>query len=86
MKGVNTGNNTRIGLWLTRWAVCVLVFAFCPLMAQAQASFQHKAGPHGLMENGMQATHTKTSIVYAAPGEVIRLYRPNFRTYQSWIR
>ena len=86
MKGVNTGNNTRIGLWLTRWTIYVLVFAFCPLMAQAQAGFRHKAGPYGLMPNGMQATHTQTNVIYATPGTRLRLYRPDKHTYQSYLR
>ena len=63
--------------------LCILFLTPFSLLAQ---TFTHKAGPHGLMENGMQATHTQTKVVYANPGEKIRLCRPDHRTYGGYLR
>jgi hypothetical protein len=50
---------------------------FAILPAQAEFSLVHKAGMYdALQDNGMQAVHTETQILYAKPGEWVYLYHP----------
>ena len=63
--------------------LCILFLTPFSLLAQ---TFTHKAGPHGLMENGMQAVHTQTKVVYGKAGDVFNVYRPDYRSYRAYIR
>ena len=57
------------------------------LPAKAEFSLVHKAGMYdALQENGMQAVHTETQIMYAKPGEWVYLYRPERATFISYVR
>lgn len=60
---------------------------FAILPAQAEFSLVHKAGMYdALQENGMQAVHTETQILYAKPGEWVYLYRPERASMISYVR
>ena len=52
------------------------MFLFVSLPVHADFSLIHKTGMYdALQENGMQAVHTETQILYAKPGEWVYLYR-----------
>ena len=60
---------------------------FVSLPVHADFSLIHKTGMYdALLENGMQAVHTETQILYAKPGEWIYLYRPERSSFISYVR
>ena len=56
------------------------------LCAYAAPSFSHQNGPSGLDENGQQAVHSQTNIIYANDGEEVSLRRPDKNTFVSYLR
>ena len=60
---------------------------FVSLPVYADFSLIHKTGMYDvLQQNGMQAVHTETQILYAKPGEWIYLYRPERSSFISYVR
>ncbi|MBP5477395.1 MAG: hypothetical protein J6Y00_06910 [Paludibacteraceae bacterium] len=53
---------------------------------QAAFTLTHKAGLWGMQENGQQAVHTDVQILYAKPGEVVRLHRPDRCSLNGYVR
>lgn len=68
--------------------VLYILLTICSICyAHAEFSLIHKPGLYNeLMENGMQAVHTETQIMYAKPGETVYLYRPERATFISYVR
>ena len=63
------------------------MFLFVSLPVHADFSLIHKTGMYdALQENGMQAVHTETQILYAKPGEWVYLYRPERSSFISYVR
>ena len=63
------------------------MFLFVSLPVHADFSLVHKVGMYdALQDNGMQAVHTETQILYAKPGEWVYLYRPERSSFISYVR
>ena len=76
---------------LRKWIPIGITFFFLSfevtLPVRAEFSLVHKAGMYdALQENGMQAVHTETQILYAKPGEWVYLYRPERASMISYVR
>ena len=71
---------------MKRYFIYILI-ALC-LVCDLQAfNLIHKTGVYNeLQDNGMQQVHTEIQIVYANPGDTLRLYRPERMAFTGYIR
>lgn len=72
----------------TDHCLSILIFAILvPSEAQAAFSLTHKTdAPYGTLANGMQATHTDIQVIYANPGDIVRLHRPDRCALTGYLR
>jgi hypothetical protein len=72
---------------MKKYLLCIILLLFSVFSIHADFTLIHKThAPFGLLENGQQATHTETHIVYANPGDTLRMYRPERMAFTGYIR
>lgn len=71
--------------------IVALFITLVPMRAQAAFSLIHTASPFGMIKEGrqpdsIQAIHTETHVLYANPGDTLRLHRTDRNGLTGYVR
>lgn len=71
---------------MERFLLLIVTILCMSISAEGFTLIHRDDTPHGLLENGQQSVHTETHIVYANPGDTLRMYRPERMAFTGYIR